>query len=337
MATSIITYAQPWYAYCAIAALLGSVLMLWYALQMRSAVQRLSSSQNRSYMVPGFSWIKVVVRSLLVISALWALCFALLRPQRESDAAESRHEYGRDVVIAVDISRSMLVEDCSGQSRLAVARKKIMDLARYCSSERIALVVFSGSAMVQCPLTKDMSAFQLFVEALDTEVLSGSGTTSLSAAVDVAQQVFQQCSGNTNKLLIMVTDGEDFSADAAVMKDIARRSGLLISVMGIGSVEGGPIPLYDAHKRRTGHQRDAKGAVVISRLNESLASSLAQQCKGLYCRVDNEGVRDIEELLRWVRAREAEKGSLVEVAGREDLFMIGTGWAFGALVAAWCL
>ena len=229
---------------------------------------------------------KQLLKSFLFCIGFLFLCVALLRPQWNK-SEETVMQEGRDMYIALDISRSMLAADCK-PNRLAYAKEKIKRLIKKLSCERVGLILFSGSAFVQCPLTSDYAAFFLYLDAVDAELIS-SGTTALDQAVQQALTSFAAVPDRKNKLLVVLTDGEDFSRNLHTIKQEATDAHLSIFTIGVGTPEGAPVPVFDHHGNSIGHQKDAKGGVVISRLNEQILQSLSHDAGGRYLRAtDND-------------------------------------------------
>lgn len=315
--------------------IISLALLTWYGVRYQQIIALLSSEQHRALMVPGYSakrfWIKLVCYG----AAVFGIAFALLRPQSMRDTPIVRHEQGRDVVIAVDISRSMLAQDCQ-PNRLACAKAKIIDLVTQLHSERVGLIVFSGAAFVQSPLTKDMQAFRLFLDALDPQMLSVAGTTALDQALLAGVQMFSQVP-RKNKLMILVTDGEDFSKNLDHARSEVEKIGLSVAIWGVGTPEGAPVPTLNEAGVVIGHQRDAKNAIVISRLNESLLRSIAEASGSMYTRLTPKQDADIEHILSWVRAREAEAFATTSQRDYHEWHMVGSAAALLFLLIAWLL
>ena len=250
-----------------------------------------------------FSYKKKIIKAVLYSLGVIALWIALARPasyeQREMVVQE-----GRDLFIALDISRSMLAQDCK-PNRLMFAKQKIKELLKQLSAERVGLIVFSGSTFVQCPLTSDYGAFAMYLDQLDVETIS-SGTTALDQAIVCALDAFKKAGDRKHKLLVLFTDGEDFSSNLSGTKQKAAQEGMHIFTVGIGSVDGAPIPLYDAKGTFIGHQKDRQGAVVISRLNEGILSNLAHDSGGYYVAAQ-ESLHDIAHITKSVTAFEKER------------------------------
>jgi len=204
----------------------------------------------------------------------------------------------------LDISKSMLAQDCE-PNRLELAKKKIRALLKELESERVGLLLFSGAAFVQCPLTTDYGAFHMFLDHVDAETVS-SGSTAIDAAVQEAISLFSHTPKGNNKLLVLCTDGEDFSSHLSAVKKRAEDEGVRIFTIGFGTQEGAPIPLYDLQGNPSGHQKDRNGKVVISQRNDELLQSLAHGLGGIYVPAAQEG-NDISQIVATVRT--IEKGA----------------------------
>jgi len=242
----------------------------------------LSSSRLRGVVLQNASWLRRIIKYSLSILGFIFLGIALLQPQwnkKEEQVAQQ----GRDILIAIDISRSMM---CSDQkpNRLAVAKQKIRKILYNLKCERVGLILFSGEAVVQCPLTVDYGAFFMFLDNLDVETIS-SGTTTLDGAIHTALGIFEAMPEKKSKLLCVFTDGEDFSTNLAGVKDKATQQKLSIFTFGIGSDRGAPIPIMDAKNKNVGFEKDDKGNIIMSKLNEGILKNLSGQTGGQYIRV----------------------------------------------------
>jgi Ca-activated chloride channel family protein len=280
-----------------------------------------------------FSAWRVISKAVLMGIAACALFLALLRPQWGLQQ-ESITQEGRDLFVALDISRSMLAQDCM-PNRLAVAKKKIHALVQQLACERVGLILFSGSAFVQCPLTADYGAFFMFLDHIDVETIS-SGTTALDGAIKKAIEAFGACPDRKNKIVLVITDGEDFSTNLSRVKDDVVASGMHIFTLGIGTIEGAPIPLFDARGTAIGHQKDKKGGIVISRLNEDLLQALSHDSGGMYVRAtpDDTDVRSVAKLVaRYEKERFADK----KINRYEDRYPYFLAVSFAALALEWLL
>lgn len=245
---------------------------------------------------------KIIVKAFFLALGCSSLFVALLRP-RWDKKEEIVTQKGRDLFIAIDISKSMLAKDLE-PNRLEFAKNKIKALVQSLDSERVGLILFAGSAFVQCPLTTDYLAFFMFLDALDHSTVSAGGT-AIDQAITQALHSFKNNNQRKNKLLVLVTDGEDFSHDLSAIKQQAHEQGLHIFTLGIGTEHGAPVPLIDHLGAQTGHQKDKQGSIVISRLNEPLLKELSEQVGGRYIQATTSD-QDIKELVSQVQAFEKE-------------------------------
>jgi Ca-activated chloride channel family protein len=241
---------------------------------------------------------------------------------------------GRDLYIALDISRSMLATD-SQPNRLICAKEKIKRLIKKLSCERVGLILFSGSAFVQCPLTSDYAAFFLYLDAVDAELIS-SGTTALDQAIQQALTSFASVPERKSKLLVVLTDGEDFSQNLSNVKEEAAQSHLSIFTIGVGTPEGAPVPLFDHHGNIIGHQKDHKGGVVISRLNEEILANLSADAGGRYIRA-TENDDDISLFVATVQGFEKEQLAERKHSRYEDQYHYFLLVSFICFVLEWVL
>ncbi len=217
------------------------------------------------------AWITVVSLFLIV---------SLLRPQwgftwRESSRA------GIDIVIALDVSDSMLAEDVR-PSRLVRAKRELVDLLESLQGDRVALITFAGSAYLEVPLTLDYGAFRLFLNAVSPEYLPIKGT-NIEIAAEESVKAFRRAEkasgGGTAKrgrALLIITDGESFDGDISHARSVAQDNGVQVYVMGIGTSEGAPIPTPK------GYRKDKEGHLIISRLQEDVLQDLATHTGGMY-------------------------------------------------------
>jgi len=198
----------------------------------------------------------------------------------------------------------MLAQDVF-PNRLTLAKSKIAALLPLLGSERVGLLLFSGSAVVQCPLTTDFGAFMMFLDQIDHTTMS-SGTTALDSAIQKVVDMFKTVQHKKNKVLVVFTDGEDFSSNLSSIKEEAQKMGLRIVTVGIGTPEGAPIPLVDDQGNKAGYQMDEKETVVISSLNEGILSSLADTLGGLYIRASHD-THDLKKIVSYVERMEKER------------------------------
>ncbi len=223
---------------------------------------------------------------LLALGAI-AICIALARPQYGYRWEESKAK-GVDVIFAIDTSKSMLAEDIT-PNRLERTKLAVIDLADMLKGDRVGIVAFSGQAFLQCPLTLDYDAFKMSLEALDTKVIQRGGT-NIASAITEAEVAFEKSSGE--KILILISDGEELEASAVEKAKQAHEKGIKIFTLGVGSAKGEAIT-YTDNFGNTIHVKDELGNVVKSRLNEKVLSQIAQVSGGFYGQLSNEAIKKI--------------------------------------------
>lgn len=262
------------------------------------------------------------------IAAVGLVVLALARPQFGT-RVETVRSVGRDILVALDLSRSMLARDVS-PSRLERARLAILRLVGKLDGDRIGLVAFAADAFVQCPLTIDYSAAGMFLDAMEPDLMPVQGT-DLGEALRVALDAFDQ-GAREDRVLVIVTDGEDHEGGIDAQLERAVESGVRIHTVGVGSGGGAPIPELDDRGRRRGFLRDTDGNVVTTRLDESTLRRIADETGGSYVRVGMGGTA-LEELMDEVAAGGDEALDARQVTDFEEQYQIFLGLAFALLLA----
>lgn len=282
-----------------------AVFMVWSGRSRRRRLARFADATVLPRLVAGRSTPREVLKAILVLIGLAALVVALARP-RWGFTWEEVQRKGVDIVVALDVSDSMLVEDVQsggGLSRLERAKREIADLLELLEGDRIGIVAFSGTAFVQCPLTLDYAAAELFLRAVDTDLVPVKGT-DLAEALDVARKSFD--TGTTGKAVILITDGEDHEGRVLEAATRAKDAGIRVFTIGIGRDEGAPIPAPGG-----GFRRDRRGEVIMSRLDETTLQKVALETGGRSVRSVT-GDLDLETIYtRGIKAslEDAELGS----------------------------
>ena len=218
-------------------------------------------------------------RKVLWASALVLLIVALAQP-RWGFVWEDVQREGVDIVVALDVSDSMLVtdgEDSGRLTRLERARREISDLINLLDGDRISLVAFAGDAFIECPLTLDYGAARLFVDALSPDLIPTKGT-AIASAIETSIEAFES-SNQSSRALILITDGEDHEGAIERAAEKAKEANIMIFAIGIGRAEGAPIPSADGSYRR-----DRAGKVILSRLDETSLEKIALKTGGRYVR-----------------------------------------------------
>ena len=253
------------------------VLAYMYGGRRRRAIMNaFAAARSAASLVPSGLVGRRRLRASLVLVAVLLLVVALAGPQYGFQWQQIERR-GVDIIIALDCSRSMLAGDIQ-PTRLDRAKREIFDLLGMLQGDRIGLVAFSGTAFLQCPLTLDYQAFNLFLDVLAPGYLPVGGT-DLAAAVATAAGAFD-AAGRADKAVILITDGEQTgNSDPMVPVQEARKAGIKLFCIGVGSEQGVPVPESDG-----GFAKDTGGRIVLSRLDEPLLTRMALATGGTYVR-----------------------------------------------------
>ncbi len=315
-----------------IAIILGGILILHMHL-VHKKIDILTVPKRLHQQFIGYSRIRRYVKGILYLVGIICLLLALLNPQWNQQKQLVKQE-GRDLLIALDISRSMLAKDLQ-PNRLAFAKEKIKTLLEKLQAERVGLILFAGGAIVQCPLTTDTSAFNLFLNDVDEGTVA-SGTTSIAQAIQKAIDIYSKIPAKKTKLLVVFTDGEDFSRDLSSLKQRAKKEGVTIFTVGVGTKHGAPVPIINQYGKQEGHQKDADGSVVISRLDEEVLRSVAQEAGGIYLQSSQDD-QDVDALLHAVRKFEKESFDAQSFQLTEAQYPYFVGISLICLALEWIL
>lgn len=303
----------------------------WMAARSRkSALDRFGDSDLVRKLTDSVSPPARRAKTALQIVASGLLLFALARPQFGT-RVETVRSIGQDIVVAIDLSRSMLAEDVS-PNRLERARLAIFRLMEQLHGDRIGLVAFAADAFVQSPLTTDYSAAGMFLTAMHPDMMPVQGT-DLGAALRVSLDALDQ-GARESKVLVIVTDGEDHEDNFEDERQRLRAMGVQLHVVAIGSTAGVPIPVYDEEGVRTGFLRDEDGAVVTTRLDEDAIRRLVGS-SGSFVRAGSGGT-EFEELIDRIASGEGEAIEERQITQFEEQYQIFLGLAL-LLLFAECL
>ncbi len=219
------------------------------------------------------------IQAIYLVIGMMCAIIALARPQWGKTEEVIKRE-GLDILIAVDVSKSMLTQDVR-PTRLERTQWAIKDLVKQLKGDRVGLMAFAGEAFMMCPLTLDYSGFLLSVDDLSPSVIPRGGT-SISVAIQEAIRNYEKAAGH-DKALVIITDGEELEGDALTAARKAKDQHIKIFTVGVGTKEGDLIEFVD-DKGSTQFLKDDKGNVVKSRLNEDLLQSIAYETGGAYVR-----------------------------------------------------
>ncbi len=242
------------------------------------------------------------LKAVLIVLSIVLLVMAISRP-RWGYQWEDIKRVGVDIIVGVDVSRSMLAEDIS-PSRLARAQRKLKDFTGMLDGDRVGLVAFAGSSFLQCPLTLDYGAFSMFLDYLSPDMIPVPGT-DMAAAIRTATRAFNRRE-RTSKALILITDGENHGEDFMQAAQEAGREGVRIFVIGIGTPDGTPVPAVDG---KGGFLQDRSGNLVLSRLDEKALQKIVLETGGAYVRSVT-GDLDLETIYHGAIKKDIEQKEL---------------------------
>ncbi len=259
-------------------------VVYWYYSRWRNnTLKKFSDPGMKNVLFPKFSSKKRLLKFSLKLFAIALIILGLANPQFGSKIEDVK-QVGIDVFIDLDVSLSMTAEDIK-PNRLEKAKYEISKLIRRLNGDRIGLIVFAGQAYVQIPLTTDYSAAKLFLDAVSTESVPVPGT-AIADAIELSIKSFKK-DANTQKAIVLITDGEDFQGDLKTAIDDAKKKGILIYAIGLGSPEGAPIPIYNKAGEQIGYKKDLNGNVVLTKLDEATLKEITEATGGKYYRGSN--------------------------------------------------
>ena len=275
-------------------------------------------SPNKSVFKPAFKF-------TLVLLALVALIIGLVNPKIGTKMETVKRE-GIDIVFAVDVSKSMLAEDIA-PNRLDKSKQLVSQIINELGSDRIGIVAYAGSAFPVLPITTDYGVAKMFLQSMNTDMVSSQGT-SLDDAIKLASTFFDK-GQKTSKLVILISDGEDHSEGAQSAAAEANKLGMKIITIGIGTEKGGPIPLKKNGIVQS-FKRDNNNEVVNTKLNQESLREIAKATKGGYVYGGN-----TKEVLEYVKKAldniEKTEFEATQMADFQSQFQWFLGFAFALL------
>lgn len=241
---------------------------------------------------PEKSTFKPILKMALFLLGLTFIIIGLVNPKMGIKVEKVKRQ-GIDIVFAVDVSKSMLAEDVA-PNRLEKSKQLVSQLINQLGSDRIGIIAYSGSAFPVLPMTSDYAVAKMFLQSMNPGIISSQGT-SIDQAIDLAKIKFFDKKDKTNKLLILISDGEDHTDNAETAAEDAQKNGIKIITIGVGTEKGGPIPL-----KRNGvvesFQRDKDDQVVITKRNTEILSKIANSSKGGY--IDGNSTKTVVDYVK---------------------------------------
>lgn len=256
---------------------LVAIFLFWRMARQRKELKRFGETELVRLLMPDLSLRRKLAKEMVLLMAVAMMVVTLARPQMGSKR-EKVERQGIELMVAMDISNSMLSDDVP-PSRLARAKAIVSRMIDKMANNKIGLIFFAGDAYVQLPITGDMISAKMFLNNATPDLIQIQGT-ALEDAIELATRSFSSDSEVT-KAIVLITDAEDHEGNVIAAVERARKFGILVNIVGIGSTEGGPIPLPE------GGYLQSDNGMVITKLNEQLGMEIATASGGVYVRAND--------------------------------------------------
>ncbi|MCK8523243.1 VWA domain-containing protein [Aquimarina sp. D1M17] len=289
-------------------------VLLWK----NSTQKKFANSELLKKLSPNRSIFKSLLKIIVVSLALACLVIALVNPKVGTKLETVKRE-GVDVVFAIDVSRSMLAEDIA-PNRLEKSKQLVTQIINNLASDRIGIIAYAGSAFPQLPITTDYASGKMFLQSMNTEMLSSQGT-AIYEAIELAKTYYND-EEQTNRVLFIVSDGEDHEGNVKSIAEEASKEGIKIFTIGVGSEKGGPIPI-----KRNGivqaYKKNSQGATVITKLNTNTLQEIANEANGAYIDGKNTSnvVEEVTSILQNMNKKEFEAKQFADFKDRFQWFL----------------
>ncbi|MAZ26923.1 MAG: BatB protein [Cytophagaceae bacterium] len=298
------------------------VLLLYFGVVIwkRSAQKRFASNHLMAKLAPSRSKFKPILKVTVICLALACMAMGLVNPKVGTKLETVKRE-GVDVVFAVDVSKSMLAEDIA-PSRIEKAKQLVSQIINNLGSDRVGIIAYAGSAFPQLPITTDYSSAKMFLTSMNTDMLSSQGT-AIKEAIELAKTYYND-EEQTNRVLVIISDGEDHEGDAASVAEQAGEEGIKIFTIGVGTEKGERIPL-----KRNGivqsYKKDQDGETVITKLNEETLKNIAAEANGEY--INGNNTKNVVDTMKdYLNQMDKKEFEAKQFADFEDQFQ----WFVGA-------
>jgi Ca-activated chloride channel family protein len=308
-------------AYILWALVLVPLLIIIFMLVRRWKKKALASLGDKGVItriMPQVSSSRPTLKFIFFIVAYTLLIIGIADPQVGNHIDEVKKK-GADIMIVLDVSNSMLSQDYA-PSRLENAKRALAQLIDNLHEDRIGIIVFAGEPYVQMPITTDYSAAKIFLNTINTGMVPVQGT-AIGAAIDLGVKSFDYKDG-TGKAIILMTDGENHEDDAITAAQNAHDRGVVVHVIGFGSPQGAPVPIYENGKQN-GFHLDSAGHTVISKLNEDMCKEIAVAGNGVYIRATdaNSGLGIVMDQVHKMKQKTYDSKSFKDFEDRFQFFM----------------
>jgi len=272
-------------------------------------IQKKYISENLlQFLSPNISNFKPRIKLLFLILFILFSTIALVNPKIGTELKTVKRE-GVDIVFALDVSKSMLAEDIA-PNRLEKAKRIVSEIINTLNNDRVGVIAYAATALPILPITDDYSTAKTFLQSLNTDMLSSQGTAIIQS-INLAQKFYDD-EDQTNRVLCILSDGEDHEVERQNLLELAEQSGITIITIGLGSVKGAPIPIKENNIVKS-YKKDENGDVVVTKLNTQLLNTIANSSSGIYIEGLNTElvVEEISKRLKEMDKKEFESKQFV--------------------------
>ena len=272
-------------------------------------IQKKYISENLlQFLSPNISNFKPRIKLLFLILFILFSTIALVNPKIGTELKTVKRE-GVDIVFALDVSKSMLAEDIA-PNRLEKAKRIVSEIINTLNNDRVGVIAYAATALPILPITDDYSTAKTFLQSLNTDMLSSQGTAIIQS-INLAQKFYDD-EDQTNRVLCILSDGEDHEVERQNLLELAERSVITIITIGLGSVKGAPIPIKENNIVKS-YKKDENGDVVVTKLNAQLLNTIANSSSGIYIEGINTElvVEEISKRLKEMDKKEFESKQFV--------------------------
>ena len=273
-----------------------------------------------NFLSPELSSTKSYIKTSLTLLIISILVFGLVNPKIGTELKTVKRE-GVDIVFAIDVSKSMLAEDIA-PNRIFKAKRLVSEILNKLGSDRVGIIAYASTAIPVLPITNDFSSAKMFLESLNTDMLSSQGT-SIVEAIELSKGYFDD-ENQTNRVLCILSDGEDHEYNENQFISTLSDSGIIILSVGLGSTKGAPIPIKENNIVKS-YKKDDKGEVVITKLNDELLKKIATQSSGKYIKGDNTSLV-VDEIINELKEMDKKEFESKQFVSFKDQFQ----WFLGA-------
>jgi len=315
-------FAHPQYLWLLAAVPAMAIIYWWASRSRRRSLARFGNPQTLAELMPDVSTARMTFKFILFAAAVALAALAAARPQLGSRLQE-RKSRGVEMMLAVDVSNSMLAEDFA-PNRLERTKYAIGKLFEGLDQDRVGLIVFAGEPLVQLPITSDYRMARAFVKRISPSLVGEQGT-AIGKALAQAMLSFSGES-DRSRAIILITDGENHEDDALAAAERAAEQGIRIYTIGIGTPEGAPIEIDGEFVR------DEQGQMVVSKLDERLLEEIARKTGGAYIRSTNQSM-GLDEIVDSINSMEQSELAVVQFEEFDERFRVFLFAALALLVA----